>query len=152
MKRFLLALAVVSLSGCDLSTDVADHPTDPTTETFASGLKVDIPSMTKTPGGAYYKDFKVGTGDALSGTPSVVISYSEFLKDGSGVGSVISGTQRLSLLIPGLQEGMQGMRVGGERLIVIPSALGYGNSTTVPGVPPNSTLIFDLIFNGFPIQ
>ena len=44
----------------------------------------------------------------------------------------------------GLQEGMQGMRMNGERLIVVPSALAYGNLNTVPGVPPNSTLVFEV--------
>jgi FKBP-type peptidyl-prolyl cis-trans isomerase len=38
------------------------------------------------------------------------------------------------------------MREGGERIIVVPSAFGYGNAI-VPGVPPNSTLVFDVILN-----
>ena len=152
MKRLLLALAVVLLGACDLSTEIANEPTDPATETFAAGLKVDISTMTKTAAGTYYKDFKVGTGTPLTGLPNVVLSYSEFLKDASVVGSALSVTQSLGALIPGLQDGMQGMLPGGERLIVVPSALGYGNLTNIPGVPPNSTLVYDMIFNSLAVQ
>jgi FKBP-type peptidyl-prolyl cis-trans isomerase FkpA len=44
---------------------------------------------------------------------------------------------------------MSGMREGGERLIVVPSALGYGATPGAP-VPPNSTLVFDVILNSLP--
>ncbi len=44
-------------------------------------------------------------------------------------------------LIPGWQEGIPGMKVGGQRLLVIPGALGYGESGA-PGIAPNETLFF----------
>lgn len=46
-------------------------------------------------------------------------------------------------VIKGWEIGVQGMAVGGERRITIPPKLGYGNKT-MPGIPPNSELIFDL--------
>lgn len=152
MKRFLVVLAAALVSSCSLNTDAPNDPSDPTKETFAASLNVDISSMTRTQNGAYYRDLTVGTGDPISGQPSVVISYIEFLKDAKVVGTVSSATQLLSRMVPGLQEGVQGMKPNGERLIVVPSALGYGNSTTVPGVPPNSTLVFDLIYKGLAAQ
>lgn len=149
MKRLLLVLAAAFVSSCSLNTDTPSQPSDPLTETFAPGLGVDFSKMTRTPSGAYYKDLVVGSGAALTGLPSVVISYIEFLKDAELVGSVSSVTQPLTSMIPGLQEAMQGMMPNGERLIVVPSALAYGNQSGVVGVPPNSTLVFDLIFKDF---
>ena len=148
MKRLVLVLAAALVSSCSLNTDAPNDPSDPTKETFAASLNVDIASMTRTTNGAYYRDLIVGTGDPISGQPNIVISYIEFLKDGQVVGTVSSATQALSRMVPGLQEAVQGMKPNGERLIVVPSALGYGNSTTIPGVPPNSTLVFDLIYKG----
>jgi FKBP-type peptidyl-prolyl cis-trans isomerase len=148
MKRLVLVLAAALVSSCSLNTDAPNEPSDPTKETFAASLNVDIASMTRTTNGAYYRDLIVGTGDPISGQPNIVISYIEFLKDGQVVGTVSSATQALSRMVPGLQEAVQGMKPNGERLIVVPSALGYGNSTTIPGVPPNSTLVFDLIYKG----
>jgi FKBP-type peptidyl-prolyl cis-trans isomerase FkpA len=142
----------MSLNGCNLSTDVPDQPTDPATETFASNLQVNIATMTKTTAGTYYRDLVPGTGAEIAGIPSIVISYQAYLKDGSLVAQLNSVQQLLGSLIPGLRDGMQGMRPGGERLIVVPSELAYGNATTVPGIPPNSTLVFDMLFKAYPVQ
>lgn len=152
MRRFLLALAVVALTGCDLSTDVADQPTNPATETFAANLQVNIATMTKTAAGDYYRDLKVGDGPEIAGIPTITISYLAYLKDGTVVANVNSGTVLLGSMIPGLKDAVQGMRPGGERLIVVPSAMAYGNATLVPGIPPNSTLVFDFIFKAYPLQ
>jgi FKBP-type peptidyl-prolyl cis-trans isomerase FkpA len=48
-------------------------------------------------------------------------------------------------VIPGFEQGVVGMRVGGKRTVVIPSALGYGTQGAGGGaIPPNSGLVFDL--------
>ncbi|HEX6601895.1 MAG TPA: FKBP-type peptidyl-prolyl cis-trans isomerase, partial [Solirubrobacterales bacterium] len=49
-----------------------------------------------------------------------------------GAGEVIKGWDR----------GVQGMKVGGERELIIPPALAYGNEGIFPSIPPNSTLVF----------
>jgi FKBP-type peptidyl-prolyl cis-trans isomerase len=45
---------------------------------------------------------------------------------------------------------MLGMKEGGERWLVIPSALAYGNSNNIPEIPPNSTLVFDIRLDQIP--
>lgn len=47
----------------------------------------------------------------------------------------------LANLIPGWQEGIPGMKVGGQRLLVIPGELGYGEMGNA-GIAPNETLVF----------
>jgi FKBP-type peptidyl-prolyl cis-trans isomerase len=151
MKRLALLLASLSLAACSLqTTEVPNIPSDPATETFASGLGVDIPTMTKTANGAYYKELSVGTGATLTGTPLILYTYAAYLKNGAMFQSnAVTVPQSLAGLVFGMQEGMQGMKVGGERLIVIPSALGYGNTTGLP-IPPNSTVIFDVRLDQIP--
>jgi FKBP-type peptidyl-prolyl cis-trans isomerase len=149
MKRLFLVLAAALVSSCSLNTDIENKPSDPATETFASALQVDLSKLTKTASGAYYRDLVVGSGTPITGLPSIYLSYIEFLKDASIVGAVTDVNQFLSSMIPGLQEGMQGMMPNGERLIVVPSALAYGNASNITGVPPNSTLVFDVIFKSY---
>ncbi|MGH7619668.1 MAG: FKBP-type peptidyl-prolyl cis-trans isomerase [Gemmatimonadaceae bacterium] len=152
LVRSLTIAGVVALAGCNLDVAQApDSPTDPATETFAPGLMVDISKMQKTTAGTYYQDLKVGTGATL--TPaigvSVIVSYAGFLKDGAVFAQALDQLLSITSLPPGLADGMTGMNEGGERLVVVPSALGYRN-VPVPGVPANSTLVFDVILTQLP--
>jgi FKBP-type peptidyl-prolyl cis-trans isomerase len=158
MKLILGLLAAATLAGCTLDTGPSNKSSDPSTETFAASLGVDISTMTKTTAGDYYKDIKVGPAGApvLSGNAIIGMDYTGYIKNGSAfaTGSIkVSDTQQETLanLILGLQDAMQGMAVGGERLIVVPSQYAYGAtsfSSNGVNVPPNSTLIFDITLTG----
>lgn len=100
-------------------------------------------------------DTAVGAGaEALAGA-SVVVHYTGWLYDpkapsqhgaqfDSSVGhSPFSFKLGAGQVIPGWDEGVQGMKVGGKRTLVIPASLGYGASGAGP-IPPNANLIFDV--------
>ncbi len=47
-----------------------------------------------------------------------------------------------SSVIPGWEQGVEGMKEGGRRQLVIPPELGYGEAGAPPAIPPNETLVF----------
>jgi FKBP-type peptidyl-prolyl cis-trans isomerase len=150
MRRLLLLLGTLALAGCLNNNDAGDGtPSDPATETFASNLHIDIASMTKTAAGDYYKDVVGGTGGTIVAPVEVVITYAGFLTNGASFDAGTSIMLNLAGSVFGFQDAMLGMRVGGERVMVIPSALGYGQNQ-VGVVPPNSTLIFDVKLEQIP--
>jgi FKBP-type peptidyl-prolyl cis-trans isomerase len=154
MRRLAIAIAALGLAAClDVpgNDPVPDNPSDPATETFAPTFNppIVIASMTKTDIGDYYKDLKQGTGAELVASTTVVFSYQTYLKTGQIVDQVIGGQVDLNTVVRGLQDGMVGMREGGERIIVVPSALAFGPFNKPP-IPPNSTLVFDVILTEIP--
>jgi len=102
------------------------------------------------------QDVKVGTGEAATPGAQVSVLYVGKLPDGTVFdSSAAHGNAPLVFtlgaqgLIPGFQIGVNGMKVGGERLLAIPAALGYGSqdvkdSTGKVIIPANSTLVFDV--------
>jgi len=150
MKLWYPALALVGAIACNNEITGLEPPSNPATETFAPALNVNIAQMTKLPSGTYIQDLTVGTGaEVVAKTDTVWVTYSVFLKDGKLIDSGTNTKFDLTgNLIRGFKAGIVGMKVGGERLLVIPSDQGYGSETQrEPGtgktrIPRQSTLVF----------
>ncbi len=155
MRRLLMLLAVAGLTACNLdvpqdaANNAPDVPSQPDTETFAANLNINISQMTKTAAGDYYKDLRQGSGATLTTPRIVVFSYRTFLKTGVIVDQAVSLQQDLNQVVRGLQDGMIGMVEGGERVVVVPSELAFGQLGKPP-IPPNATLVFDVVLNTIP--
>jgi FKBP-type peptidyl-prolyl cis-trans isomerase FkpA len=100
-------------------------------------------------------DVRVGTGAEATAGRRVTVNYTGWLYStsapenkgqqfDSSVGAApLAFTLGVGQVIRGWDQGVVGMRVGGQRRLVIPPALGYGANGTGP-IPPNATLIFDI--------
>jgi peptidylprolyl isomerase len=142
----LLLLAFLG-TACLSVPEPKDEPSDPATETFASGLGIDVARMTRTEHGVYFADARPGDGEQLAKPRVVSISYTAYLRTGE-IFDRAASARAVDLTqtgIAGFPEGIMGMRVGGLRRIVIPSALGYGaRGHPGLGVPGNATLIYEV--------
>ena len=99
------------------------------------------------------KDTKVGEGAAVKSGDTVTVDYTGWLYvDGqkttqfdTSIGKqpfkTVIGTGQV---IPGWDQGIVGMKVGGTRDLIIPPALGYGAQGSPPTIPGNSTLYFEV--------
>lgn len=107
------------------------------------------PKTVTTGTGLKYTDTTIGTGVvALSGN-TVNVKYEGWLYvDGKRGKSFDKGTYEFKIgghgVIPGWEEGLQGMRIGGKRELIIPPALGYGAAGAGGVIPPNATLDFEV--------
>lgn len=154
----LLAVGVIfALGGCGkkqaAKTETPSTAQEKTTES-ASGAKT-TPTQTKdgftvTKSGLKYKDTKVGTGPAVKAGDMVTVNYKGWLDDGTVFdttkkpgGEPFSFNVGSGQVIKGWDEGLQGMKKGGVRQLIVPPDLGYG-SEDMGVIPPNSTLHFEI--------
>ncbi len=113
--------------------------------------------MPTTPSGLQFDDTIIGTGDVATAGQRVSVHYTGWLHDaaapnlrgrkfdsskdrGDPFRFALAGGQ----VIAGWDEGVQGMRVGGTRVLVIPSELGYGERGAGGVIPPRATLVFEV--------
>ena len=101
-------------------------------------------ALVTTASGLQYRDVEVGTGaQPSSSTATVRVNYEGWLLDGTRFDGNNGTSFRLDQVIGGWTEGLASMAVGGRRQLVIPANLAYGG-TARPGIPANSTLVFDV--------
>jgi FKBP-type peptidyl-prolyl cis-trans isomerase FkpA len=147
MKRFLFVVSVVGILGAFTACNTGNSsPSSSTGETGVSSFTT-----------LQVTDVKVGTGaDATNGkTVSVHYTgwlYNEAAADHHGTkfdssrdrnqpfGFILGAGQ----VIKGWDQGVAGMKVGGQRTLIIPPSLGYGSAGAGGVIPPNATLVFDV--------
>jgi FKBP-type peptidyl-prolyl cis-trans isomerase len=116
----------------------------PFEQTGAEGKEVTTSS------GLQYIEIKVGTGAAAQAGKTVTVHYTGWLENGKKFDSSVDRGQPFSFplgagrVIKGWDEGVQGMKVGGKRKLIIPANLGYGARGAGGVIPPNATLIFEV--------
>jgi FKBP-type peptidyl-prolyl cis-trans isomerase FkpA len=146
VKKFLVCLAVaIAAAGCD-NDGGGGNPTDP------SQVNVEFS----------FSDLTVGTGaEAVPGTRATFASWELFLYNPAGPaskGTKVQGHDTIlqgvpagpitfvvgsGTLIPGFDQGVRGMRVGGRRRIYVPPSMAYGASGQ-GSIPPNASLVFEV--------
>lgn len=121
---------------------------------FSSLAQAAAPALVTTPSGLKYSDDKVGTGATAVKEKWVFVDYTGWI-DNKGVkgkkfDSSLDRNEKFKFLlgagqvIPGWDEGVAGMKVGGKRTLYIPAKLGYGARGAGAAIPPNSDLIFEV--------
>ena len=116
-------------------------------------------SIITTDSGLQYEDTIVGEGAEAKAGQQVSVHYTGWLRndDGSKGAKFDSSKDRNDLfrfslgggqVIRGWDEGVQGMKIGGTRVLTIPASLGYGARGAGGAIPPNATLIFEVELHG----
>ena len=135
-KFFAIALAAATLTAAT------------TTPTFA------LDNKTLTASGLTIIDNKVGAGASPKIGQTAVVHYTGWLYQDGKKGKQFDSSRTRGepfefplgqgKVIPGWDEGVETMKVGGKRTLIVPPQLGYGAAGAGGSIPPNSTLLFDV--------
>ncbi len=113
------------------------------------GGTVEMGNSKTTPSGLSITDIIIGEGDEATPGKRVTVNYIGTLENGKefdksyGRGP-FSFPLGAGQVIKGWDEGVQGMKVGGKRKLLIPPELGYGSRGAGGVIPPNATLTFEV--------
>jgi FKBP-type peptidyl-prolyl cis-trans isomerase len=135
------------------------HPAKPakpdTSQTDSSTAKLKGTMLTNfTPVSSVSKlekiDMTVGSGKTVKPGDTVTVQYTGALASTGKIfeSSIDTGqpaTFPLSQVIKGWTDGLPGMKVNGQRRLLIPAAQAYGERSPSPDIPANSDLVFDII-------
>ncbi|AJG20474.1 MULTISPECIES: FKBP-type peptidyl-prolyl cis-trans isomerase [Cupriavidus] len=110
--------------------------------------------MNTTPSGLQFEDTVTGEGAEATAGKHVTVHYTGWLYENEQAGRKFDSSKDRNdpfvfplgagHVIRGWDEGVQGMKVGGTRRLVIPAELGYGARGAGGVIPPNATLLFEV--------
>jgi FKBP-type peptidyl-prolyl cis-trans isomerase FkpA len=142
---FLVAVSGASLAGCG-----RENPPPAAQSATPAATEPAITDLVKT-------DVVVGTGPAITTGQKAVVHYTGWLYDASAPeqkGKEFDSSRKrgepfrfdvgAGRVIQGWDQGVVGMQTGGQRRLIIPSFLGYGDRGGGDVIPPGATLMFDV--------
>jgi len=156
LAPLFLAATLVACSD-DLSMGPGEHSEPEVIETtnFHASLEITLSEYTKTETGLYYQNIEGGTGTTVAAAgDTVTVYYGAWLSNGTALdpGEIIfirgDGTTAAKTLpgegavILGFDQGVEGMKLGGIRQIIVPPDLAYGNNWVGSVIPPGSIMVF----------
>lgn len=150
MKASLLTIAVcaaLAIAGCGSSSSSSSS-----SESTATANKTK-PTVTVPKGAPPQKlvvqEIEKGGGEEAKSGSEVTVQYVGVdYKNGKEFDSSWSRSEPFTFtlgagqVIPGWEQGVEGMKVGGRRELIIPPELAYGKTGSPPAIGPNETLVF----------
>ncbi|MCB0352033.1 MAG: FKBP-type peptidyl-prolyl cis-trans isomerase [Bdellovibrionales bacterium] len=110
--------------------------------------------VVETTSGLKYEDVQVGSGAEAKAGQLTSVHYTGWLNEDGQKGKKFDSSKDrgqpfqfplgAGRVIKGWDEGVQGMKVGGKRVLYIPAELGYGARGAGAAIPPNASLIFEV--------
>lgn len=130
-----MIILILAVAASAVAYVIASRKTQASEVTTESGLK--------------YTELKVGDGASPRMGQTVTVNYTGWLESGREFDSSYKRGRPAQFqlgpgLIPGWNEALQTMKVGGKRRLIVPPALGYGPQGNPPNIPPNATLTFEI--------
>jgi peptidylprolyl isomerase len=123
---------------------------------LATGLSARpaLPSFVTTPSGLQYVDMRVGKGKSPVAGQTCSVLYRGWLYQNNKRGKLFDSAQNpgkpfrfevgQGQVIAGWDEGIQTMKPGGKRVLIVPPDLGYGDAGAGDAIPSGATLLFEL--------
>ncbi|ANA39943.1 MULTISPECIES: FKBP-type peptidyl-prolyl cis-trans isomerase [Geobacter] len=139
----LLLLVGIVVAAC------SDRETKPAGEAKPASAAGASDAVT-TASGLSYVDLVAGSGAAPVAGKPVKVHYTGWLENGTKFDSSVDRGEPFVFtigageVIPGWDEGVMSMKVGGKRRLIVPPQLGYGAAGAGGVIPPNATLIFEV--------
>jgi len=145
MRWFLILASLVALGvACGQSaTPTSPRPTR--TAPVVNSVPMSTPALS-----LQIKDLIVGTGEEARVGTTAVVHYTGWLMDGAKFDSSLDRGEPFEFVIGGGQvirgwdQGVESMKVGGKRELIIPPSLAYGNRGVGNIIPPGATLKFEV--------
>jgi len=145
MKKIIpiLLIGALAFGGCKKQEKTEMQPPPP-------GEDAQPGQIVMSSSGLQWQDLVIGNGNEAKAGNNVKVHYTGWLQDGTKFDSSVDRGQPFEFklgagkVIRGWDEGVEGMKVGGKRKLMIPPELAYGERGAGGKIPPNAILTFEV--------